>query len=863
MRRRAAALLAGVTCAAVAGAGLALASWTTPASGSGTAHAAPDFRVPVVTTAVVVPTGVTGACGFVSPGAQFSVYANVTDPGNPPSGVAAVVANLSSLSTGSTAVAITPCLTACTIGAVTYGYVSAPVTADNSLTAGSTSFTVDTFDNAGNNSGPLPYSATVQTVAPVISASTVAPTATSVAGWVAQDGPYAVYANVTDASGMSSLTANVSSITSGGTALNLAHCSSGCTIGGVTYGYKSATQTAGASLPEGSGTLTYSVSALDNAGLQASHSGYSVSVDDTAPGISAGAVATSSPATAAWVKQGGSYRIYANASDALSGTSTVTANVSGVTSGQTAVSLPACTSSCAVGGVTYGYKSAALTASSPLAEGAVAFSVTATDKAGNLTGQSYSVTVDNTHAAVTASVVASTTTNAAGWLAQGASYRVYANATDAGSGVSSLTADVSSLTSGQTALALAACTSSCTINGVTYGYKSASKTAATPLAGGPISYTVSSIDKANNTATQSGFSVTIDNTAPVATQSVIANTTTGAIGWVKKSGTYVVYANATDTASGVTSVTANVSSITSGQTALALPACTTACTVGGVTYAYKSASKTAGSTLAEGTVAYTVSPTDAASNTAATSGFSVRVDDTVPTGVTGAIANTLTGAGGYLRQGGTYNIYANAADALSGLNTVTASVSTITTGQTAVPLPACVSACTVNGVTYAFKSATLTANASLSGTKTFTITAQDIAANSAASSGLSVIIDSTAPTVSITFPLASYSSGWTAGCSTPAVDDICGSASDASSGVSQVQASVRQAGAPNTYWNPATPGFGSATEILMSASFASPTWTLGFAGSNFSAGSQYTIRALVTDKAGNTATTSTTFTFNP
>ena len=49
----------------------------------------------------------------------------------------------------------------------------------------------------------------------------------------------------------------------------------------------------------------------------------------------------------------------------------------------------------------------------------------------------------------------------------------------------------------------------------------------------------------------------------------------------------------------------------------------------------------------------------------------------------------------------------------------------------------------------------------------------------------------------------------------------------------------------------------------MSTSFTSPTWTLGFAGSNFTAGAQYTIRALVTDNAGNTATTSTTFTFNP
>ena len=95
------------------------------------------------------------------------------------------------------------------------------------------------------------------------------------------------------------------------------------------------------------------------------------------------------------------------------------------------------------------------------------------------------------------------------------------------------------------------------------------------------------------------------------------------------------------------------------------------------------------------------------------------------------------------------------------------------------------------------------------------------------------------------------------------MDDICGSASDASSGVYQVQTSVRQTAAPNDYWNAASPGFTSATEILMSDGFASPTWTLGFAGANFTAGVQYTIRTLVTDKAGNTATTSTTFTFNP
>jgi hypothetical protein len=94
------------------------------------------------------------------------------------------------------------------------------------------------------------------------------------------------------------------------------------------------------------------------------------------------------------------------------------------------------------------------------------------------------------------------------------------------------------------------------------------------------------------------------------------------------------------------------------------------------------------------------------------------------------------------------------------------------------------------------------------------------------------------------------------------VDDICGAATDASSGVYLAQASIRQVAAPTNYWNPGT-GFTSATEVLMSATYASSTWTLAFPGANLIAGKQYTIRALVTDNAGNTATTSTTFTFNP
>jgi hypothetical protein len=55
----------------------------------------------------------------------------------------------------------------------------------------------------------------------------------------------------------------------------------------------------------------------------------------------------------------------------------------------------------------------------------------------------------------------------------------------------------------------------------------------------------------------------------------------------------------------------------------------------------------------------------------------------------------------------------------------------------------------VGGVTYSYKSATLTANAALSaGSKSFTVSATDAAANGPASGSFSVTVDNTAPTAS-------------------------------------------------------------------------------------------------------------------
>ncbi len=124
-----------------------------------------------------------------------------------------------------------------------------------------------------------------------------------------------------------------------------------------------------------------------------------------------------------------------------------------------------------------------------------------------------------------------------------------------------------------------------------------------------------------------------DFLAPTITGTVIAKTSGGIAGTIRKGGTYYVYANAADTgnpASGVSTIKANVNSITSGQTAATLS--TGTFTVEGETFTRRSASLTAGSTLAAGTASYALTVTDANANARTESGFTVAVDNTAPTG---------------------------------------------------------------------------------------------------------------------------------------------------------------------------------------------------------------------------------------
>jgi hypothetical protein len=137
-----------------------------------------------------------------------------------------------------------------------------------------------------------------------------------------------------------------------------------------------------------------------------------------------------------------------------------------------------------------------------------------------------------------------------------------------------------------------------------------------------------------------------DTTPPAVSSTVISKTTPYLPGYIRQGGTYYVYANVADAGcapSGIATVTANVSTITTGATAVALVM--GSYTVGGVTYNYRSASRTANAALAAGAKAYTITSTDNATNSQTQTGYSVTVDNTRPTGSTVQTANGGATAG--------------------------------------------------------------------------------------------------------------------------------------------------------------------------------------------------------------------------
>jgi hypothetical protein len=162
------------------------------------------------------------------------------------------------------------------------------------------------------------------------------------------------------------------------------------------------------------------------------------------------------------------------------------------------------------------------------------------------------------------------------------------------------------------------------------------------------------------------ISARADWTAPTVPAAAIAKTAGGTAGFVKKSGTYHVYAAASDSgapASGISTVKADVSSITTGQTAVSLIA--GSYSAGGVAYGYRSAQLTAKSTLATGQVPFSVTATDGVAGVT-TAGFAITGDSTAPTASAVQATNGSGGTVGKPELGDTLTLtYSEPADPAS------------------------------------------------------------------------------------------------------------------------------------------------------------------------------------------------------
>ena len=138
------------------------------AQAASTFGAAPDWIAPEVgTTVVAKATGY--LAGSIKQGGTYYVYANVTDSGNPPSGVAAdgEAANVSAITAGGSAAVLAA--GSYSAGGVAYNHRSAALVADATLAAGNVGYSITSRDVAGNSRTQTGYNATVDNTAPAAS----------------------------------------------------------------------------------------------------------------------------------------------------------------------------------------------------------------------------------------------------------------------------------------------------------------------------------------------------------------------------------------------------------------------------------------------------------------------------------------------------------------------------------------------------------------------------------------------------------------------------------------------------------------------------------------------------------------------
>jgi len=144
------------------------------------------------------------------------------------------------------------------------------------------------------------------------------------------------------------------------------------------------------------------------------------------------------------------------------------------------------------------------------------------------------------------SVIAKTTGYLAGSVKPSGSYNVYANITDSGNqaaglsgGSAGATADVQTVTVGQSSVLMTSTGGPWTVEGSTYNYRSSRPwTVTNPLTAGSKNYSIASTDAEGN-ASSTNFTVTVDNTGPNPTDIQTTNSSGGTPGGAETGDTIV------------------------------------------------------------------------------------------------------------------------------------------------------------------------------------------------------------------------------------------------------------------------------------------------------------------------------------
>jgi hypothetical protein len=158
------------------------------------------------------------------------------------------------------------------------------------------------------------------------------------------------------------------------------------------------------------------------------------------------------------------------------------------------------------------------------------------------------------------------------------------------------------------------------------------------MTGTEAAFVVSTGNAANN------FSAISDWKPPVVARAAVVKAEGGIPGYVRTGGSYTVIASVADDPSsnppaGLASVQGNVATITTGSTAVAMPAVAT--TFGGQSWSHRSAALAVPAGRAAGSYAGSITAGDSAtpSNTSTAIPFSAVVDNTAPTRTSATIAN--------------------------------------------------------------------------------------------------------------------------------------------------------------------------------------------------------------------------------